>query len=617
MPAPWFALVLALTAPVPVAGAPATATTPPPATATAVPGSAPPLELAVTAADAMLRAAKLMPRSYDYDGAIARGSGLDPEVLATRLDALTSACPGTCETLQAHAELFDRLARALGQLGAPRHAGSLLRAAMRGSFAASQALDDLRMHAMVQALPRARCEPPTVAELTRAATDLADFAVMRVRSGVLTAESLEPHEREDLAYFLAAVADAGREVGGPVEVTRNARGVGSPPGTPATPATPDPKEPLRTEALAQVQLATRAGDLAGAVAAGRRYLASFGYPAAIDGAADPDQAWGGARHNFVMRDVAELAELTGDITLAHDLFRNADPGGGMCGTSYWSYWKTQVGGVIRTAERLGGCRPVIAERLLDVDVDADDATTPDPEGLGTARLAAAGFDVPRLFRGAMLTLGRDDEDSLRRALEAAPAPLRSAALARLARRGREDWARRVYAIEGTAATGDRRTLTMLAGMLDTLTPADQARVAATIGAAAKRPPFDPCAPDLLGGFSSGSNIWTRPVPALGRRCATSLTLAQSGTLARALLPLVEHRDPQVQGAAIEALGKLAVGATRPTLRKLARTTPRRPCEDEASCVPHYRHQVAVDALAALDAAPGDPVWRKHDGKRGR
>ncbi|HEY0134955.1 MAG TPA: hypothetical protein VGB85_12765 [Nannocystis sp.] len=594
MPVPWFALVLALAAPA--------------AAAASAPTSK--LELAVTAADTTLRAAKLGPRTFDYNGAIARTAGLDPDLLAAQLDALTSACPGPgpCAPLQPHTDLVDRLARALGRLGGDRHAGSLLRASRRGSFAASQALDDLRTRAMVEALPRARCDPPSPAELGRAAAGLAGFLVVRVRAGVLTAEPLQPRERDDLAYFLAALGDAGREVGAPAEASTS---------IPGQPGKPGAQDQLRTDALAQLQLATHAGDLAGAIAAGRRYLASFGYPGALDGAIDPDQAWGGARHSFVMRDLAELAELTGELTLAYDLNRRADPGGGMCGTSYWSFWKTQVGGLIRSAERLGDCRPVIAERLLDIDgEDSSDASAPDPKGLGTGRLAAAGFDVPRLYRGAMLTLGRDDEPALRRALEAAPAPLRTHALARLAHRGREDWARRVYAIEGLAATGDLKTLTTLAGMLDSLTPADQARVARTIGEAAQRPPFDPCGPDQTFGGGGGSNMWTREVPMLGRRCETSLTVAQSNTLASALLPLVEHREEQVQSAAIEALGKLAVQSTRPTLRKLAR--PRPPaCADDRTCAAQRRHQAAVEAVATLDRAPTDPVWRKYDGKRGQ
>ena len=353
-----------------------------------------------------------------------------------------------------------------------------------------------------------------------------------------------------------------------------------------------------------------------AIAAGRRYLASFGYPGALDSAADPDQAWGGARHSFVMRELAGLAELTGELTLAYDLNRRADPGGGMCGTSYWSYYKAQVGGLIRSAERLGDCRPVIAERLLDIDVEDSSDTTPDPRGLGTGRLAAARFDVPRLYRGAMLTLGRDDEPALRRALAAAPAALAAPALARLARRGREDWARRVYAIEGLAATGDLKTLTTLAGMLDTLLPADQTRAARTIGEAAQRPAFDPCGPHQRFGFGSSSNVWTREVPMLGRRCETSLTVAQSEALARALLPLVDHRDEQVHNAAVEALGKLAVESARPTLRRLARLRPP-PCADDLTCAAQRRHHAAIEAVEALIAAPRDPVWRAHDGKRGR
>ncbi len=604
------------TASTPTASPTAAATTKPTAAKT-VPavtaGSAPKLDLAaaVATAEATLTAAKLPANKYDFDGAIARAAGLDPDRVAAHLDALTAACPTpteVCTALQPHGELLARLARTLGHLASPRHAASLMRSSQRGSFEASQALDKLLLRAMVDALPGARCEPPTAAELTRTTSELADFMTLRVRAGVLTAEVLTPRERDDLAYFLAAVGSAGREVGAPAEATR---------ANPMNPATPGAQDQRRAELLAQFKAARHAGDLATAVATGKRHLATLGYPAAMDGAADAELAWGGPRHSFVMRDLAELAELTGDLPLAYDLYRRADPGGGMCGTSYWSYWKDQVGGVIRTAERLGDCRPAIAERLLDIDLDDSDTAAPDPMGIGTGRLTAAGFDVPRLFRGAMLTLGRDDEPALRRALEAAPAPLRSAALARLAHRGREDWARRVHAIEGLAATGDLRTLTALLAMLDTLTPGDRRRVAATIGEAARRPEIDPCAPDQGIGFGSWSNVWTRHVPTLARSCKTALTVPQSEALARGLLPLVRHPDESTRNAAIEALGKIAVQSARPTLRKLVKTPPVRPCDDEASCAARSRHETAVDALAALDSAPTDAVWRKYDSKRGR
>ncbi len=571
--------------------------------------AAPALSDSVAAAEAALTAAKLIPGERDYSGAKARASGLDPTTLATHLDALMAACVtpgGVCSPLITHADLAERLAYALGELGGPTHAPTLLRADQRGSFPADQALDRMRMRLMVDALPTARCAPPTVDELARTSTELGDFLVVRVRAGVLTAEPLQPHERDDLAYFLAAVAQAGREVGAPAEATRSNPGQPGQPGTPA---------PARTDALTQLQTASAAGDLPLAIAAGRRYLATFGYPRPLDSSADAELAWGGARHSFVMRDVAALAEITGELPLAYDLYRRADPGGGACGTSYWSYWKHQVGGIIRSAERLGDCRPALAERLLDIDLaDGSSTEPPSPLGLGTGRLVAAGFDVPRLYRGALLTLGRDDEPALRRALEAAPTA--STALARLARRGKEDWARRIRAIEGLAATGTIDTLARLAAMLPTLTSGEQAIVASAIGEAAQRPELDPCAPQDSFGFGSMSSQWRRTVPMLGRTCARSLTLTQSEALARPLLPLATHPDEQIASAAIEALGKLAVTSARPTLRKLARRKPKAPCTDEPSCAVHRRHDTAVQALETASQAVRDAAWHKYDDKRG-
>ena len=472
----WLALATVLAAPV---ATPATASAPKPVDLTA----------SVAAAEATLTAAKLGPGTYDYDGAIARKSGLDPEGLAAQLDALTSVCTGTgtCQALLPHANLQDRLASALGWLGMTRHAGSLLRSQQRGSFAASQALDRLRTRLMIDALPQASCAPPTATELTRSAAELADFYVMRVRSGVLTPELLTNQERDDLAYFLASVAAAGHEIGAPSEATR------SDPSDPARLAPPTSCAPSSSNSSRPPY--APATSLA-AVATGKRYLATLGYPGKLDGAADAEHAWGGARHSFVMRDVAELAELTGDITLAYDLYRRADPGGGMCGTSYWSYWKTQVGGSIRSAERLGDCRPVIAERLLDIDSRGR-------QQRGPARPPGPRYRSPRrrrLRRPAAVSRRPADARARRRgrhasSLAAAPAAIKTAGLARLAKRGREDWGRRVYAIEGLAATGDRHTLTALLGLLGTLTPVDQARVVTTIGEAAQRPPHRPVRAD--------------------------------------------------------------------------------------------------------------------------
>ncbi|MFY0541563.1 hypothetical protein [Nannocystis pusilla] len=208
-------------------------------------------------------------------------------------------------------------------------------------------------------------------------------------------------------------------VGGAVEAS---------PGSPLTPAAPDPENDRLAAAAGD---AKARGDVVGLVQHGRAYLARLGFPGPVNGRAESHWAWGGARYSYVFRDLALGAELLGDPTLAGQLYRRADPGGGMCGTSVSYRWSEQVRGAIRSAERAGDCRVAVAERLLDVDGPRDMYPKPAPDSMdyGPARLAAAGFDVARLYRGALLTAGRDAEPAvLRAALERAPEPLRAVAL---------------------------------------------------------------------------------------------------------------------------------------------------------------------------------------------
>src|SRR5262249_6029068 len=116
-----------------------------------------------------------------------------------------------------------------------------------------------------------------------------------------------------------------------------------------------------------------------------------------------------------------------------------------CGTSVSSYRDGQIEGVIRTVERLRGCRAVATERLFSVDRAGP---------YGAERLAKSGFDVARLYTGALLTLGRDDAAETQRLLQALPSRAPEA-LARAARLGPEAWATRVRAIAGYADAAGR------------------------------------------------------------------------------------------------------------------------------------------------------------------
>lgn len=579
---------------------------PAPALPASEPAGARPREAAFAAAREAVARGKLAKYGDPPLAERARAAGLDAPAIARLLTAMLDACPAdACPELADPAT--DVLIAALAELGRPADAGLLLRLEARGRFDAERAVERLLTRAMAEAVPKASCTPPTAAEIATARADLAGFVVLRQRHGALRGEAPTAAELADLAYFYAAVGHAAPEVGAAVETS---------PGGPMQPGAADPE---RDRLAAAMQTAMNAGDIPTAARAGHDYLARLGFPGPLDGRAEDTWAWGGARYSYIFRDLARAGEMLGEHALANQLYRRADPGGGMCGTSTSYRWAIQVRGAIRTAEQLGDCRTAVAERLLDVEGNRW-STPPVAEDYGPARLAAAGFDVPRLFRGALLTLGRDgDPADLRAALERSPADLRAAALARLARRGPEAWDRRVLAIEGLAATAGRAALPVLSAMLKDVAPPARPRLLAALGAAAERPWSDPCDPDRLGvGGMTISSQWERPIPALGDRCETVLRLPEAGRLAMSLAPWLEDPDPETRRAAAEALGKLGHRAAIPALRARAKD-PYSPddvrrCDAPDACRRFFpvREAVAEAIKQIRERSADDASWRRHD-----
>ncbi|MBZ5713296.1 HEAT repeat domain-containing protein [Nannocystis pusilla] len=565
---------------------------------------------AVEAAQAAVQRAGLASPGRTTRAELAGAVKLGRAEIVRLLEDLYAACDGASCPALAREDAVTHLVDTLGEIGLPADAPVLLRLDARGIYRAGSALEAILTRAMSDAIPQARCAPPSASEVAAARAALTDFAVVRRHGDVLRGEAPTPAELDDLAYFFAAVADAGPRVGGASEAN---------PGSPLTPATPDPESERLAAAAGE---ARSRGDVAGLVRHGRAYLARLGFPGPIQGSAESTWAWGGARYSYVFRDVALGAELLGDPTLAGQLYRRADPGGGMCGTSVSVRWAEQLRGAIRSAERAGDCRPAVAERLLDVDGPRDmwPAPAPDSMDYGPARLAAAGFDVPRLYRGALLTAGRaGDPATLRAALGRAPEPLRTAALARLTRRGPEAWEARVYAIEGLADVTGRPALAGLARLLPTLADDERRRAIEAIGAVARRPAWDPCDDAggiFLGGFSSQ---WERHVSHLGDSCDTVLRLHESAPIARTLTPFLADRDPDTREAAAVALGRIGHRDALPALRA-RRRDPYTPADsrrcDEAGCRSFYPVREAVtEAIASIaQLSRQDARWRRHDRK---
>ncbi|MCY1069701.1 HEAT repeat domain-containing protein [Nannocystis sp. RBIL2] len=532
------------------------------------------------------------------------------EVVHVLGDMYTACNAAPCPAL-ARDDAAGQLLDLLGEIGLPADAPVLLRLGAINLYKAERALEAILTRAMADAIPKARCAAPTPGEVAAARLALADFAVLRRHGGVLRGDAPTTAELDDLAYFFAAVADAGPLVGGAVEAS---------PGSPLTPAAPDPENDRLAAAASD---AKARGDVVGLVQHGRAYLARLGFPGPLHGSAESHWAWGGARYSYVFRDLALGAELLGDPTLAGQLYRRADPGGGMCGTSVSYRWSEQVRGAIRSAERAGDCRVAVAERLLDVDGPRDMYPKPAPDSMdyGPARLAAAGFDVARLYRGALLTAGRDAEPAvLRAALERAPEPLRAVALSRLERRGPEAWEARVHAIEGLADVTGRAALAELERRLPDLADGPRQRALAALGALADRPSWDPCDPDEAGiYFGSMSSQWSRHVTSLGGSCETVLRLHEAAPLARSLTAWLADENPETREAAAAALGRIGHRVALPALRarQSDRYAPGGQHCDDAGCRPYFPVREAVrEAIAAItERSAQDARWRRNDRKR--
>jgi hypothetical protein len=506
-----------------------------------------------TAARRELEAAGIQPRGYllREDVGRARAAGIDEETLRNLAEDLLAGClelrercPGALITDAGYdrptAEVADTLLALLGELGTTDGIPLLLALDARGRHRAGSALTRLLERTWQDDTEASgTCSPPSEEDVAAAAGDLDGFVVLRFRDGRLEAEPPTADERADLAYFLAAVRRSGPAVG---EVDPPARRGWTRPGE------PDPERARLREAI---EAAGLDGDPHALLDRSLEYLATLGYPEAVRGDAEDEYAWGGARYSFVMRDAARAAELLGELDVAADLYRRAVPGGGACGTSTSSRLQQQIQGLVRSEERRGNGCAVVAERLLVIDGALPDAgEPPEGRGYGLRELAAAGFDLERLYRGALPAIHRD----------APPEEIRSA-IERLDARGPEAWEYRVRAIEGLADTLQAAALPLLRDLARNALPDPRARAVAAIGQLARRPAYDPCG-DRTFGEGWGSSEWSRPIRHLGRSCATLLPAETTAELAAEIGAYLDDPGRDVRRAAIEALESIASPTSR-------------------------------------------------------
>ncbi len=495
---------------------------------------------------------------------IARAAGDEGDVRRV-IEAIFADClgstedrPAACELQGDDAPLAETLFERLRETGDPAAPGGpslrlFVRLSTRGAWRAEVVLGRLLERRMQASL--GPCAPPTAAEIEAARGDLDDLAVTLPRrspSGAVEARWPTEAERDDLAYLYAVVGDAGPEVGSAREDTS---------APPLAEGHPDLAARARLREAERAAL--RAGDLEGHARAAEAYLRTLGYPGPLRLAEESDARWGGAGASYLLRDLARSAEILGRYAIAEALYRRAQPGGGMCGTSTPSVRRGQIEGAIRAAELGRGCRPVAAERLYAVSTHAPHSYDPD-------RLALAGFDVPRLYGAALMLLGREEPARLERALAALPE--RSAdALARLARRGPEAWGARVRALPGYAdAAGGQAVGRLLAIAED---GADEARTAAiaALGSIARDRGWDPCIPTVvMRGFGHSGSLHERRVRGVMDRCATRLDAAAIRRLVTRVAKLAGDPSPAVREAAAHALGHLGAPTARGTLVALTR-----------------------------------------------
>jgi HEAT repeat protein len=199
------------------------------------------------------------------------------------------------------------------------------------------------------------------------------------------------------------------------------------------------------------------------------------------------------------------------------------------------------------------------------------ATLGFPGPIQTAQERCVGWHGAR-FSYVMRDLARAAE-VLGRFDEAAAPALAEGALRRLRRVGPEAWEWRVRGIEGLADVAQRQAFEPLLSLISVGAPEVRRRALSALGTLAERPCDDPCKPGH-GQCGSGANWYRRPIPALGRSCATKLTDPEAAVLARRIA--VTANDPQWRGRrqTAKTLGAIGSPVALPVLQQLLKDSER-------------------------------------------
>jgi hypothetical protein len=565
--------------------------------------------------EAAMKEATLAFRGVNLDDLESRGSatvkrlearGLTEKRLLALLEGLHAVCLNeegrTCEIKnpskrdEARLKYIQAVFDGLGAVGTHEALPLLWRLSGHGVSEAAYARVRIYEQDMVKHVATHKCAPPSAKEIKRMRETLDDFVVIRPKEMSLTLDRPTSKEVDDLAYFLAAIDEAGP----PIDESAAQHGSWIEPGQ---------TNVTRDDLFKQMKDGQSRGNHLAMREAGRSYLKTMGFPVAFRGKGESAYSWGGARYSEVMRDLADADESEGDDEEAATLYRLANPGGGACGAGVDGVWQKQIAGLIRAAEKTGHCRAVVPERLLNLDSYAA------ANGLyGTRRLHQAGFDVARLYRGALVTAYRDiDEQALRQIFLKDPTELGQLALGRLNSKGPDAFENRVYALEGWAEVAKKDAIVRLTAMAraglqvgEGSSPvfSHQRRALVVLGELFRRPPSDPCRQPRRNGlfdFVGFSSAWHRKVDAL-EGCGNVLTKAERDSLSEQLLPQLQSDDMYLRARVAETLGAIASPVSLSALNELVN----RQYKDGQVCLPFGDgakacHSTTTERRAAREA----------------
>jgi hypothetical protein len=338
-------------------------------------------------------------------------------------------------------------------------------------------------HELRQSVAEGHCLPPTPVEVARARDTLNDFTVIRGEPHQLYVSFPTEAELDDLAYFMAAVSE---ETTAPQMFDSSAYHS-------QTEAEFDPflSETARSHASDSLMPYVEASAEPATSAANAEASGD------TDDEDDQDERLDGA--------TAQDEDPERFQPLVWRLFEE-----GHCATAAGLYWRVYepmdererfLRARIACEEKAHHCRGAVSARLASVGSHAADVDNV----YGPQRLAAAGFDLARLYRGAFLTAFRDMMPSaLQELFIQSPRSVRDAAMSRLTHQGPEAWEFQVRAIEGLSDLEQRQAVPRLMDLLRVwLLPKQYpssdspvVRSIQTLSALVSRPSVDPCLGDV-------------------------------------------------------------------------------------------------------------------------